>query len=78
MKKKYNNCMNYPNPSGNGTEPASAGSRVFIYIDGFNFYFRTLKKYPDAKWLDPMSLAKKLLTPSDKIVKIKYFTARDS
>jgi len=73
---KYNNDTNYPNPSGDGTEPASAGSRVFIYIDGFNLYFRSLKNHPETKWLDPMSLAEKLLSPSDNIIKIKYFTAR--
>ncbi|MEO5357607.1 MAG: NYN domain-containing protein [Nitrospirae bacterium YQR-1] len=48
--------------------------KTYVYIDGFNMYYRALKntKY---KWLDFMSLCKLLLKPTDTIECIKYFTA---
>lgn len=45
-----------------------------IYVDGFNLYYGCLKNTP-YRWLDLMSLFKKLLDPSHEICKIKYFTA---
>ncbi|MCC7429602.1 NYN domain-containing protein [bacterium] len=51
--------------------------RTFIYVDGFNFYYRAIKNTP-YKWLDFMSLFKKLLNENNEITKIKYFTARVS
>ncbi len=49
--------------------------RTYIYIDGFNLYYRSLKgtRY---KWLDLMRLFKGLLNNHNDIQKIKYFTAR--
>jgi len=73
-----------PNPSGKGTEPPSGGScvssrnRVYVYVDGFNLYYRVLKKRPELKWLDLGALFSKLTKSSDKIFGIKYFTARVS
>jgi len=48
-------------------------SKVIVYIDGFNLYYRALKK-AEHKWLDVQKLAETLL-PDDDIVRIKYFTA---
>jgi uncharacterized LabA/DUF88 family protein len=48
--------------------------RTKIYIDGFNFYYRAVKKTP-YKWLDLMALMEKLLSPNNQIIEIKYFTA---
>lgn len=48
--------------------------RTFIYIDGFNFYYRAVKNTP-YKWLDFKSLFTYLLDDKHKIECIKYFTA---
>ena len=45
-----------------------------MYIDGFNFYYGSLKGTP-YKWLDPYALACALM-PSDRITAVHYFTAR--
>ena len=52
--------------------------RTIIYIDGFNLYFRLLEKRPALKWLNIKALAEKLLKPDNKIIGIKYYTARVS
>ena len=51
--------------------------RTYVYVDGFNLYYGTLKgsRY---KWLDLFSLFRGLLQPHHKIARIKYFTARVS
>lgn len=49
-------------------------AKVIVYIDGFNLYYRALRK-PQHKWLNIRALADALL-PDDDIVQIKYFTAR--
>jgi len=48
--------------------------RVIIYIDGFNLYYRALRNTP-YKWVNPCTLAMKLLDSGDRIVQSKYFTA---
>jgi len=48
--------------------------RTIIYIDGFNFYYRAVKNTP-YKWIDFNSLFQKLLSKSNQIIEIKYFTA---
>jgi len=48
--------------------------RTYIYIDGFNFYYRVVKGTP-YKWLDLNSLFTNLLGTKNNILKIKYFTA---
>lgn len=48
--------------------------RVSVYIDGFNFYYGSLKGTP-YKWLDPHALACALM-PSDSVTAVHYFTAR--
>ena len=48
--------------------------RTYIYIDGFNLYYRGIKNTP-YKWLDLKALSQKLLNQTHKIEAIKYFTA---
>jgi uncharacterized LabA/DUF88 family protein len=49
--------------------------RTAIYVDGFNLYYGALKGSA-YKWLDLRALAHAILRPENKIVLIKYFTAR--
>ena len=51
--------------------------RTFVYVDGFNLYYRALKGTA-WKWLDLPALFAKILQPHHEIQKIKYFTARVS
>ena len=51
--------------------------RVRVYVDGFNLYYRALRKTPH-KWLNPLTLAQGLLDPNDSIDRLRYFTARIS
>ena len=51
--------------------------RTFVYVDGLNLYYGTLKGTP-FKWLDPVALLERILQPHHDIVKLKYFTARVS
>ncbi|MFA5304314.1 MAG: NYN domain-containing protein [Candidatus Omnitrophota bacterium] len=48
--------------------------RTWIYIDGFNLYYRGLKDSP-YKWLDLKKLCQTILDKTHKIEEIKYFTA---
>jgi uncharacterized LabA/DUF88 family protein len=43
--------------------------RTFVYIDGFNLYYRALKGSP-YKWLDLKSLSAKLLQSHNRIVEM--------
>lgn len=49
--------------------------RTIVYIDGFNFYYGQLKGTP-YKWLNLSSLFKTILGKENKLVKVKFFTAR--
>lgn len=49
--------------------------RTYVYIDGFNLYYRALKGTP-WKWLDLMALSRAVLQGHHRIECIKYFTAR--
>ncbi len=51
--------------------------RTFVYVDGFNLYYRALRGTP-WKWLDLFALFTKLLQPHHRILTIKYFSARVS
>ncbi len=51
--------------------------RTYIYIDGFNLYYRALKG-TRFKWLDLGKLFRRVLQPKHQILSIKYFTARVS
>lgn len=52
--------------------------KTIIYVDGFNLYYRALKKNPQHKWLNLLELAKQVLIPTNVIAKVKYFTAYSS
>lgn len=48
--------------------------RVRVYIDGFNLYYRLLKKSP-YKWCNLKALSQNLIAEDDVIEAIRYFTA---
>ena len=48
--------------------------KTYIYVDGFNLYYGSIKDTP-YKWLDINKLCQ-LLLPKHEITWIKYFTAR--
>jgi uncharacterized LabA/DUF88 family protein len=48
--------------------------RTYIYVDGFNLYYRALRGTP-YKWLNLEALTKGLLDPDNDIQRIRYFTA---
>jgi uncharacterized LabA/DUF88 family protein len=50
-------------------------NRVFVYVDGFNLYYRGLKGTP-YKWLDLETFAFEFLRGAQRVDKIRYFTAR--
>lgn len=52
--------------------------RTTIYIDGFNLYYRLLQKKPAIKWVNPLALVSRVLSPKNKIDRVRYFTARVS
>ncbi|PZV37476.1 NYN domain-containing protein [Mesorhizobium kowhaii] len=52
--------------------------RVYVYVDGFNLYYRALRRYPEVKWLNIRLLVESLLEPDDDVQVIRYFTARVS
>ena len=49
--------------------------RTIVYVDGFNFYYGEVRG-TRWKWLDPVVLFQKVLGQQNKLLKIKYFTAR--
>lgn len=52
--------------------------QTYVYVDGFNLYYRALRIAPQYKWLDLKKLCQSLLGPRHEVKKIKYFTARVS
>ncbi|MBO6540548.1 MAG: NYN domain-containing protein [Rhizobiaceae bacterium] len=52
--------------------------RVYVYVDGFNLYYRALRHRPDVKWLNIRTLVESLLSEEDTVETIRYFTARVS
>ncbi len=46
-----------------------------IYVDGFNLYYGSVRRFPQFKWLDLAKLCGRLL-PNHPIARIRYFTAR--
>ena len=51
--------------------------RVYVYVDGFNLYYRALKGTA-FKWVNLAELPKRVLDPADTVEKVRYFTARVS
>jgi len=49
--------------------------RTYVYIDGFNLFYRVLKGKSGLKWLNLKELVRKILRPNCQILRIKYFTA---
>lgn len=76
------NSVNYPcgfDPGCGVTQVAPAffiprNMRTYVYIDGFNLYYRALKGTP-YKWSNLKALFIQPLNPQNKIQAIKYFTA---
>jgi hypothetical protein len=52
----------------------TARLRTYVYVDGFNLYYRALRG-TKFKWLNLEALAKDLLDPENDISCIRYFTA---
>jgi len=50
-------------------------SKVAVYVDGFNLYYRALKKTA-FKWLNIDALCRSILHKTPNIVEINYYTAR--
>lgn len=48
--------------------------RTFVYVDGFNLYYGSLRKTPH-RWLNLEQLCRLLLPPND-VRRINYYTAR--
>jgi hypothetical protein len=48
--------------------------RIFVYVDGFNLYYRALKK-TNFKWLNLEILVQRLIDPTNDVQRIRYFTA---
>jgi uncharacterized LabA/DUF88 family protein len=51
--------------------------RVYVYVDGFNLYYRALRGTA-FKWINLCELARRVLDPTDGVEKVRYFTARVS
>lgn len=51
--------------------------RTYVYVDGFNLYYGSLKN-TNFLWLDLKALFSRLLQPKNQILRIKYYTARVS
>ncbi len=51
--------------------------KVYVYVDGFNLYYRALKN-SQHKWLNLHRLAERLLNSGDNVELVRYFTARVS
>ena len=65
--------LNFHNPV------ASAMQRVSVYVDGFNLYYGLKSKgWRHYYWLDLHRLSEKLLRPGQRLVMVRYFTARVS
>ncbi|MDF7670135.1 NYN domain-containing protein [Orbaceae bacterium ESL0721] len=52
-------------------------SRTIVYVDGFNLYYRALKKTP-YKWLDLYTLCVNSLPKDINVVAVNFYTARIS
>ena len=51
--------------------------RTFVYVDGFNLYYRALKRSP-YKWLNLKRMCDLALGDKYEVVCVKYYTARVS
>jgi uncharacterized LabA/DUF88 family protein len=53
---------------------SSSCLRTIVYVDGFNLYYRALRRTP-YRWLNLQALSQALLSPENHIDRIRYFTA---
>ncbi|WP_293724054.1 hypothetical protein [Stappia sp.] len=52
--------------------------RAFVYVDGFNLYFRMLKQRPHLRWLNIKRLSEEILSKDNTVSAVKYYSARVS
>lgn len=52
--------------------------KTYVYVDGFNLYYRILKDNPKYKWINIHALAQNVLSSANIIEKSRYFIARVS
>lgn len=64
-----------PIPFGGWVFVFGEGVAVRVYIDGFNLYYGACRHTPNAKWLNVVELARRLL-PDEQIDRVRYYTAR--
>ena len=57
------------------TQAIDTTSRVVVYVDGFNLYYRALKNTA-FKWLNIDALCRSILRKTPNITAINYYTAR--
>lgn len=58
-----------------GAKNVDMTSRVVVYVDGFNLYYRALKN-TKFKWLNLDALCKSILRKTPNITEINYYTAK--
>lgn len=52
----------------------SKSLRTYVYVDGFNVYYRAIRNTPH-KWLNLVRLCRQTLNPENTIERLRYFTA---
>ncbi|MBI1389056.1 MAG: NYN domain-containing protein [bacterium] len=58
-------------------EISTQNQRVIVYIDGFNLYFGLKSKFrKQYLWLNLLDLSNSLLKNNQRLIGVKYFTAR--
>lgn len=50
-------------------------ARTYIYIDGFNLYYRLLKKSPEYRWLNIAELSRTVLKAENVVERVNFYTA---
>jgi hypothetical protein len=50
--------------------------KVYVYVDGFNLYYRALKDTPH-KWINLLALAMRVLDPTDTIELVLFHGSRE-
>ena len=59
------------------TQASPANRRVMVYVDGFNLYYGLKTKgWRRFYWLDILALSQKLMRAGQRLVGVRYFTAR--
>ena len=49
--------------------------RTTVYIDGFNLYYRLLRKSPELRWLNIVELSKQVLRSDNFVQRVNFYTA---